>query len=174
MTMLLINPETKVGVLLDRYPEVEEVLIGLAPEFRRLTNPLLRRTVARVATLAQAAGVAGIPVRTLVAELRRAVGQPVEEVKEDGSAAAETAPRPEWAADERVAVRIGAEEVMASGRTPVAVVSERMTEVPGGSCLVLSAPFFPAPLVDALTAKGHAVWSRPLGTGAWEVWISSV
>lgn len=174
MNTALINPEMKVGALLDRYPELEDVLIELAPEFRWLRNPLLRRTVGKVATLAQAAGVAGMPVRDLVAALRRAVAQPVPEEDAGGGVAVEAQPRPAWAAEERAAVRVDAGEVMASGRTPVAVVTERLAEVPPDGCLVLLAPFYPAPLVDAMTGKGHAVWSRPAEAGAWEVWIAAL
>jgi len=52
-----LTPATKVADLLESWPELEEVLIAHAPAFRRLKNPVLRRTVARVATLEQAAGV---------------------------------------------------------------------------------------------------------------------
>ena len=45
---MLVNPETKIGPLLDEHPELEAVLVGLSPEFKRLQNPILRKTVARV------------------------------------------------------------------------------------------------------------------------------
>ena len=67
-----ITPTTKVAGLLESWPELEPVLVAQAPAFRRLKNPVLRRTVARVATLEQAAGVGGVAVRDLVAALRRA------------------------------------------------------------------------------------------------------
>ena len=57
-----ITPATKVAELLESWPELEEALVAQAPAFRRLKNPVLRRTVARVATLEQAAGVGGIAV----------------------------------------------------------------------------------------------------------------
>ena len=69
-----ITPATKVAELLESWPELEPVLVAQAPAFRRLKNPVLRRTVARVATLEQAAGVGGVAVRDLVAALRRAAG----------------------------------------------------------------------------------------------------
>jgi hypothetical protein len=69
-----ITPATKVADLLESWPDLEDVLIAQAPAFRRLKNPVLRRTVARVATLEQAAGVGGVPVRELVATLRRRRG----------------------------------------------------------------------------------------------------
>ena len=33
---LLITPQTKVGELLETYPELEEVLVALAPPFKKL------------------------------------------------------------------------------------------------------------------------------------------
>ncbi|MCP4310925.1 MAG: DUF1858 domain-containing protein, partial [Bacteroidetes bacterium] len=36
---LLITPKTRVGELLDAYPELEQVLMGLSPAFKKLKNP---------------------------------------------------------------------------------------------------------------------------------------
>src|SRR5262245_47053404 len=70
-----ILPTTTIAALLDRYPHLEDVLIGLAPPFKKLKNPLLRRGVARVASLRHAAAVGGMSVDALVNTLRAAVGQ---------------------------------------------------------------------------------------------------
>jgi hypothetical protein len=58
-----LTPETQVGALLEAYPELEARRIELASAFEKLKNPVLRRTVARVATIAQAACVAGPSAR---------------------------------------------------------------------------------------------------------------
>ncbi len=52
---LIITPQTKVKELLDAYPELEPVLIDMAPAFKKLRNPVLRRTIARVTSIKQAA-----------------------------------------------------------------------------------------------------------------------
>lgn len=52
--MIQITPQTKVGELLDAFPELEETLFSLSPKFKHLKNPMLRKTVAKVATLYQA------------------------------------------------------------------------------------------------------------------------
>ncbi len=49
-----ITPDLKLGDLLDAYPELEDVLIEIAPAFRKLRNPVLRRTVAKLTSLRQA------------------------------------------------------------------------------------------------------------------------
>ena len=50
-----ITPSTKVAALLDCYPQLEDVLIEIAPPFKKLKNPILRKSVAKVAPLRQAA-----------------------------------------------------------------------------------------------------------------------
>src|SRR5262245_60025801 len=65
-----ILPDTKVADLLDRYPELEDVLISLASPFKKLKNPVLRKGVARVASLTHVAAVAGMQVNDLVNKLR--------------------------------------------------------------------------------------------------------
>ena len=45
-TPLLITPETKVGAMLDRYPELIDTLVSLSDRYRNLTNPILRKSVA--------------------------------------------------------------------------------------------------------------------------------
>ncbi|HJZ98426.1 MAG TPA: DUF1858 domain-containing protein, partial [Candidatus Solibacter sp.] len=67
-----IEPGTRIGSLLDAYPELEEVLIGMAATFEKLRNPVLRKTVGKVATLEQAAKIGGVGLRELVSRLREA------------------------------------------------------------------------------------------------------
>lgn len=165
----LINPATRIGPLLDAHPELEEVLIEISGEFRRLRNPLLRRTVAKVATLEQVAKVGQVPLHALLARLRQALGQSSPGAESEGSRV-ETAPTPPWVAEARSPSTLSAEEILAGGRTPLAVVSELLAAAAPGEVVLLVAPFHPAPLVDAVLAKGYEVYARPVAAG-WEVWV---
>ena len=68
---LQITPDTKIGALLEAYPQLEEKLIELAPAFRKLKNPILRKTVAKVTSIRQAARVGGVPVGEMVNQLQQ-------------------------------------------------------------------------------------------------------
>lgn len=165
-----VNPETRIGPLLDEHPELEEVLIALAPEFVRLRNPILRRTVARVATVAQAAKIGGLPVPDVVNALRRALGQ------EAGGTCCHQPPdspepEPDWAAGATPAAALDAEEILARGGTPVGEASARVAAMAPGEVLRLTAPFYPAPLVEALRGRGHEVFARPVEGGKFAVLI---
>ena len=89
-----ITPDMKVGALLEAYPELEEVLIELAPVFAKLRNPVLRRTVAKVTTLRQAASVGGLSLGDMIGRLRSAAGCSDEWRDEDSDDT--EAGRPAW------------------------------------------------------------------------------
>ncbi len=84
-----LSAATRVGELLKQYPFLLEFLLGQSEKFTLLRNPVLRRTVGQVATLAQVAAIGGIDLGELVAgiaaEIKRVTG---EEVTVDRSAGA--------------------------------------------------------------------------------------
>ena len=90
-----ITPDSRIGDLLERWPELEAVLVDLSPHFKALANPVLRRTVAKVATLRQVATVSGVPLGVLVEKLRAGAGlSPMAVTDEAGGAPTE---HPPWA-----------------------------------------------------------------------------
>lgn len=153
-----ITPETKVGTLLEAYPELEQRLIALAPAFAKLQNPILRRTVAKVATLAQAARVAGLQPRTLVAALREAAGQ--QSLPEDPGDPLRPSPADTWMQSLRRVATVDAESLLEQGMHPLQAVNERLSSLGEDEALVVVSSFVPAPLIDAVSARGFACVSR--------------
>jgi len=161
-----ITPATRVGDLLDAYPELEEVLVGLAPAFAKLRNPVLRRTVARVATLEQAARIGGLSPRDLVRQLRRAAGQDDAPLAGGASGpipAAEDAPG--WVDEANVATSIDADALLDRGEHPLGAVRAALPRLPPGGLLRLDSSFVPAPLLDALRSEGYDVCT--VSAGGW-------
>ena len=168
-----ITPATKVADLLDSWPELEQVLIQLAPAFRRLRNPVLRRTVARVATLEQAAGVGGVPARELVAALRRAAG--LDEAALD-AAAATSSPQPqaspEWLDGARVVETLDADALLDAGEVPLTRVGTLARALGPGELLRIDSGFLPVPLVEALAKQGYRCFVRPKASGRFETFVA--
>src|SRR5215831_10122364 len=119
---LRIDPDTTVGALLEAYPEAESVLIDLAPAFARLRNPVVRRTVAKVATLEQAAKIGGVSLRTMIGRLRILAGQApadTEDLRSD-----EEAPVPDWVTQGRVVEEVDAGAMLERGVHPIGRIRE--------------------------------------------------
>lgn len=169
-----ITPETRVAALLEAYPELEEVLVGLAPPFAKLRNPLLRRTIARVTSLERAAAVAGIPLREMIATLRRAAGQtddvdlPIEQ-----AAAPVQAPEasPAWLDRARVIWTLDADAMLEAGTHPVAEVQRRAAALGTDELGLVRVSFRPAPLLDLLAERGFRTAVLTTADGGFEVFI---
>jgi uncharacterized protein (DUF2249 family) len=157
-----ITPDTKVGALLDAYPELEEKLIELAPAFGKLRNPILRKTVGKVATLRQAAQVGGVSLGTIITTLRREAGLE-STATADGESTGGTA-QPTWFSREKIAQSFDARPMLESGQHPITVVMKHLDELPTGGIYELITPFVPAPLLDMAAKKGFESWSVTEGT----------
>jgi hypothetical protein len=155
MTKLVIAPKTKIAELIGAYPGLEPVLIDYVPAFERLKNPLLRKTVARVTTLQQAAAIGGVSVEDLINHLRKEVGQ---DLFTGAAAAAYTTQQPAWFAETRVVAEFDARGMLAAGEQPVNQVIADLNALAPGDIYKLVAPFMPAPLVDKASSLGISHW----------------
>jgi hypothetical protein len=154
-----ILPSTKVAALLDTYPQLEDVLIHLAPPFQKLKNPILRKTIARVASLEQVAAVGRISVEDLVNHLRVAVGEPCwNPAGSGGNTASYFVPQPDWFSSSRIVATIK-ENDLNPNKMPLATVLERVTSLNPGEIVDLTTSFVPAPGIDLLKKKKLLVWT---------------
>jgi hypothetical protein len=153
-----ILPSTKVAALLDRYPELEDTLIGLAPPFKKLKNPFLRKGVAKVATLRHAAAVGGLPVEKLVNMLRAAVGQEPVALGDSGMIGSYFSSQPEWFDASKIVASID-ETVTDPDEMPIVTVLHRAATLQPGEMLELVTAFLPAPGIEIMKRKGLLVWS---------------
>ena len=158
MEKLIITPRTKVYELLQAYPELEDLLIEMAPVFKKLKNPVLRRTIARVTTLQQAAQVGEIPVHSLVNTLRQKVGQDSLEGLAAGSEG--QVAKPAWLKEEKIVKRLDARPVIEQGGHPLGEVLTGVGDMKPGEIFELVTPFMPAPLIERVVAQGFDNWSE--------------
>jgi len=86
--MTVPDAQTTIHELLSEHPHLKPWLVEYAPEFKKLANPVLYNTIARVATIETAAGMAAIPVDTFLDDVRVAIARRVNEAEDRASAAA--------------------------------------------------------------------------------------
>jgi len=68
-----LKKNTKILDLLEKNPGLIDVLVALSPEFKKLKNPLLRKTIGRFATLQHAADTSGVPFEELSRKISEAM-----------------------------------------------------------------------------------------------------
>ncbi|MBC7364488.1 MAG: DUF438 domain-containing protein [Candidatus Aminicenantes bacterium] len=70
-----INGQTKLSALLEQHPYLLDFLVTLSPHYAKLKNPLLRKTLGRLATLQQVAEEGKIPLEELLARLEEEISK---------------------------------------------------------------------------------------------------
>jgi len=144
--------------LLECYPHLEKVLMEMSPAFEKLKNPILRKTVARVATLAQVAVVGGLKVEDIVKRLRSEAGQD-EVMSADAVPDYITAVKPVWFNEKAVREVYDATPVINSGESPMGVILSKAHSLGADEILELRTPFVPAPIIDQLHVKGFITFT---------------
>jgi hypothetical protein len=173
MEKLIITPKTRIYDLLEAYPGLEDPLITAAPQFKKLKNPILRRTIARVTTLSQAATIGGIKVEELVNTLREAAGQEGDAVFSDEEEKKYTYDRPEWFSADAIAATIDIREMLNAGEQPVHEVLSAIKKLETDQVLEIIAPFLPAPLIDKASGLGYLHWIVDNGTEEFRIYFSN-
>jgi len=153
-----ITPSVTVDALLKSYPELEEVLIGIAPPFKKLKNPILRRTIAKVATMRHIASVGGVPLNELISKLRKSVGQSeIDESFEDKDYFGD---QPDWFSIDKVVLSIDEAKIKDKDKMALSIVLKKAKSVNKGEIIELVTSFLPAPGIDALKSKGYSAWTK--------------
>lgn len=167
-----ILPSTKVGALLDCYPELEDILIKFAPPFKKLKNPILRKSVAKVASLQQAAAVGGMSVNELVNKLRDAVGQEPMPSEDVSAVTSYFGKQPKWFDIAKVVALIDEQRSADPDKMPIANVLQKAARLQPAEIVELITTFLPAPGIDIMKRKGFLVWSVKEGPELIRTYIS--
>jgi len=153
-----ITLETKIADLLNSREDMKDILIRINPKFKKLNNPVLRRTLAKIAGVKQAAVVGGMDPLDLLNQLRVAVGQtPVE--GNGGEVSVSDSQAPEWIAGEVKEV-IDANALLDAEENPLAKAYNILRTFKTGDMLVIEADFQPEPLIEEFEKAGHKVYCQ--------------
>ncbi len=155
---LQIQPSTKVAQLLAAYPELEEVLIRMAPPFKKLKNPILRKSVAKVATLQQVAIVGRLDLSSMIDQLRQAVGLEPIEASKSPSEEDYLGTAPDWFDSSCVATSIDDRDDD-SDEMAITRIVKAMKDLPEHRVIELTTTFLPAPGIDVARKRGFRTWT---------------
>jgi hypothetical protein len=169
-----IGPGDRVIDVLARAERLVEVFVHHAPHFEKLRNPAVRRVMARLVTVEQAARIAGVSADILVRDLNVAL------LGTEAAAAFSAPPRhaaapTEWSAATRPAgrpvVELDVREDMRSGREPFSRIIGAVSALADDQVLRLRTVFEPVPLFAVLAKRGFSYESRPEAPDDWSAWF---
>ncbi len=164
----------RISAVLARDPRMLDVLLAASPSFTHLRNPLLRKTMAKLATVEHAARVARIDARALIARLNAALaGEAVPDAPIPRIDAPAGSNLPAELADlpAEGIVDCDVREDLRAGREPFNRILTAARTVGDGCALRLRAIFEPAPLYAVLGRQGFEHFTERLADDDWRVWF---
>lgn len=167
-----ITASDKMSDVLARDESLIAVLERHAPQFSKLHNRSLRRVMARLVTVEQAARTAKVPVRELVRDLNHALG--IEPLPDAGPSPASSSIDDGVARAHPAAARVVDLDVrddLRSGREPFSRIMSTVAALGGDDVLHLRAIFEPVPLFAVLAKRGFAHESKSHAPNDWSVWF---
>jgi len=149
-----IKLNTTIAELLNSYEGMKDILISINPKFKKLNNPILRRTLAKVATIRQAAFVGGMEPVELLNKIREAVGQEPLEIKDNSQKEQESLPN--WVKGEPKVI-LDANELLDKEINPLAESKKILKTLNSGEFIAIKSDFRPEPLIDEFKKNGFKV-----------------
>ncbi len=156
-----ITLETKIADLLNNYEGMKDILIKINPKFKKLNNPVLRRTLAKIAGVRQAAVVGGMEPIDLLNQLRTAVGQKPVAVETAETQKEVEKNIPTWITEVPKEV-INANELLDKDDNPLAKSFTIIRRFNEGEILAIESDFKPEPLIEEFEKQGHKVYSQEI------------
>lgn len=168
--MKKITMSTTVAELLNDYENMKDILIKINPKFKKLNNPVLKRTLAKVATVKQAAIVGGMKPENLLNQLRIAVGQ--EPIDTDNNTTNNTPlDTQNWIKEIAPKESINANELLNEDKNPLAISSKILKKFEKGEVLKIVSDFKPEPLIEEYEKKGYEVFCRQKSNKEFETFV---
>ncbi|HSQ30735.1 MAG TPA: DUF2249 domain-containing protein [Gemmatimonadaceae bacterium] len=163
-----------VSDVLSRDESLVEVLVQFAPHFAKLRNRALRRVMARLVTIEQAARIANVPADRLVRRLNEALGfsnAGADAATETPVTASNHAEQPVTHPTSAAIVEVDVREDLRAGREPFSRIMSAVGALGTNEVLLLRTIFEPAPLFGVLAKRGFASESRADAPDDWSSWF---
>lgn len=166
-----VRATDRVSDVLARDEALLEVFVGHAPHFAKLRNRTMRRVMARLVTVEQAARMAGVPVAGLLDAINGALGVTVVEDIAQPAAPPSAEPSSQRHPAEANEVILDVREELRAGREPFSTIMRAVGAMKQGDVLRLRTTFEPVPLFHVLGKRGLTREVVEHGPEDWSTWF---
>lgn len=178
----MIRAGDRVARVLERDGRLVDVFAAASPHFERLRSPAMRKVMARLVTVEQAARIAGVEVGALLERLNRAAGETTDGGAEEAPADPTTNRNEMSTTEGRIPAALAAipaervvdldvREDLRNGQEPFARIMAAKQALTDGQVLRLRAIFEPVPLYHVMRKQGYDHWTERLADDDWRVWF---
>lgn len=152
---MLINEKTKIAALLKHHPDALEAIVSIAPDFKKLRNPILRKLMAGRTSISMASKVGGCSPEDFFKALAP-LGFEVDASAVLVEDKVDNSPLPEYltSLDKSQIKEFDVRQILASGQDPLRAIQEKVKDLKNNEVLVIINNFEPVPLIKLLEKQG--------------------
>ena len=152
---MLINEKTKIAALLKHHPDALEAIVSIAPDFKKLRNPILRKLMAGRTSISMASKVGGCSPEDFFKVLAP-LGFEVDDSAVLVEDKVDNTPLPEYltSLDKSQKKEFDVRQILASGQDPLRAIQEKVRDLKNNEVLVIINNFEPVPLIKLLEKQG--------------------
>ncbi len=151
-----LTKDTKISKILKAKPEAIDVIAGINPNFKKLQNPILRRSLATRVSVSDAARIGKVPVNDFLKALEK-IGFAVEYVPDDYKDDKKLAIMPPDFSDKEV-VTLDVRPIINDGKDPFGYINKVAKTIKPHQILLIINDFEPIPLIEYLIGKNFVHW----------------
>ncbi len=152
-----VTPNTKISKILKEKPEAIDVIAGINPNFKKLQNPILRRSLATRVSVKDAAKIGKVPVTTFLKALED-FGFSVD-YKDTDTTIEEVAIMPPDFSNKEI-VTLDVRPIINEGKDPFGHINKVAKSIKPEQILLIINDFEPIPLIDYLIGKNFIHWMK--------------
>ncbi len=154
-----ITQHTKISKILKEKPEAIDLIAGINPNFKKLQNPILRRSLATRVSVKDAAKIGKIQVNDFLRTLQQA-GFEVEFVDEKTKAIGEAQDLMPPDFSNREIITLDVRPIINEGKDPFGYINKVAKQIKPEQILLIINDFEPIPLIEYLISKNFIHWMK--------------
>jgi len=151
-----VTKDTKISKILKENPASIDVIAGINSNFKKLQNPILRRSLATRVSVKDAARIGKVPVNDFLKALEK-IGFEVSFVKDDFKNDSNLTVMPPDFSNKEI-ITLDVRPIIAQGKDPFGYINKTAKSIKPKQVLLIINDFEPIPLIDYLTGKNFVHW----------------
>ncbi len=153
---MIVNKDTKISKILKEKPEAIDIIASINSNFKKLQNPILRRSLATRVSVKDAARIGKVSVNDFLKALQDA-GLKVEFVSDSAENDMAQHMMPPDFSDKKV-VTLDVRPIINEGKDPFGYINKTAKNIKPEQILLIINDFEPIPLIEYLTDKNFVHW----------------
>jgi len=155
--LMVVDANTKISKILKKKPEAIDIIANINSNFRKLQNPILRRSLATRVSVKDAARIGKIDVNQFLKTLEN-VGFEVDYTHADSLVESLQVMPPDFSDKEIISLDV--RPIIADGKDPFGYINKTAKKITPEQILLIINDFEPIPLIEYLVDRNFIHWMK--------------